>query len=109
MVPLPSLLVFATAEGTPVRFSNFMRRHYKPLVKAAGLPDETTFHALRHSCATLLIGSGVDTKSVQSVLGHTLAATTLDIYADAIEENVDDAMARLREALQRGRTTPTRR
>lgn len=45
------------------------------------------FHDLRHTQATLLIGNGVDIKTVQNRLGHSRAATTLDIYATALPEN----------------------
>jgi integrase len=42
------------------------------------------FHALRHTQVTLLIAQGVDIKTVQARLGHTLASTTLDLYAGVI-------------------------
>ena len=42
------------------------------------------FHDLRHTQATLLISQGVDIKTVQNRLGHTLASTTLDLYAGVI-------------------------
>ncbi|MEG1197147.1 MAG: tyrosine-type recombinase/integrase [Raoultibacter sp.] len=45
------------------------------------------FHDLRHTQATLLIGNGVDIKTVQNRLGHSRAATTLDTYATALPEN----------------------
>jgi len=94
-----TLLVFTTAEGTPVRFSNFARRHLAPLVKAAGLPASTTFHGLRHTAATLLLAAGVDVKSAQAVLGHAKASHTLDLYADSVPGNVEAAMRRLGDAL----------
>ena len=42
-----------------------------------------TFHDLRHTYATVAIASGVDVKTVSSVLGHSSAAMTLDVYAVA--------------------------
>src|SRR5262249_31066451 len=97
--PLPSLLVFTTAEGTPVRFSNFQRRHFAPLVKAAKLPATCTFHALRHTAATLLLAGGVDVKSAQAILGHAKASHTLDLYADSVPGNVAEAMRQLGRAI----------
>ena len=38
-------------------------------------------HELRHTQATLLIGSGADIKTVQQRLGHSSASLTMDIYA----------------------------
>ena len=93
-IPHPTLLVFQTGEGTPVRFSNFTRRVFKPLAKRAGLPS-VTYHALRHTAATLLLASGVDVKTAQTVLGHARASHTLDVYADAVPGNVDAAMEQL--------------
>lgn len=40
-------------------------------------------HSLRHTQATVLIGSGMDVKSTQNRLGHAQASTTLNIYAEA--------------------------
>ena len=48
-------------------------------MKANGLPDMSP-HDLRHSCATLLLDNGADIKSVQEILGHTNASTTLNYY-----------------------------
>lgn len=45
------------------------------------------FHELRHTQATLLIGSGVDIKTVQHRLGHASASLTMNIYAHAIAAN----------------------
>ena len=54
-------------------------RHMKRFVKTAGLPDVSP-HDLRHSCASLLLSSGADIKSVQEILGHADASTTLNFY-----------------------------
>lgn len=44
-------------------------------------------HELRHTQATLLIGSGTDLKTVQARLGHSSAQLTMNIYAHAIAQN----------------------
>ena len=54
-------------------------RHMKRFVRSAGLPDVSP-HDLRHSCASLLLSSGADVKSVQEILGHADASTTLNFY-----------------------------
>ena len=46
--------------------------------KAAGLPEWSTPHDLRHYYASLLIRSGASVKVVQARLGHASAKTTLD-------------------------------
>ena len=50
-------------------------------------------HRLRHTHATLLIGAGVDLKTVQARLGHAQFATTLDIYTHAIAAKDTEAAA----------------
>lgn len=49
------------------------------------------FHELRHTQATLLIGSNCDIKTVQHRLGHSDVQTTLNIYAHVIEANDEEA------------------
>ena len=45
------------------------------------------FRALRKAHATLLVAGGVDPKTVQDRLGHEKISTTMEIYAEAEEEN----------------------
>lgn len=61
------------------------------------LGKRPTFHDLRHTYATVAISSGVDVKTVSSVLGHSSAAMTLDVYAvaDPVAKRMSaDVMAR---------------
>lgn len=58
---------------------NAVTRRVKRFMAAHDLPDLSP-HDLRHSCATLLLSSGADIKSVQEILGHTNANTTLNFY-----------------------------
>jgi integrase len=53
----PHDLVFAMSDGGPMKLRNLVRRHFKPILKRAGLPDSIRLYDLRHSCATLLPGS----------------------------------------------------
>ena len=49
------------------------------------LPEDLTFHGLRHTSASLLIAQGTDLRSVASRLGHSDMTTTARTYAHAIK------------------------
>jgi integrase len=92
----PGGFVFTSAEGTPLR-RTFYRRHYKPAVRRAGLPEDLRFHDLRHTCAALLIAQGAHPKEIQERLGHSTIRLTFDRYGHLLP-SLDD---RLREGLDR--------
>jgi integrase len=90
----PDDLVFASAEGAPIRQNLFMRRHFKKAVKKA-LPEDKhglTFHDLRHTCASLLIAGGANPKQVQEHLGHNTITVTMDRYAHLFAGHDDEVM-----------------
>jgi integrase len=73
-------LMFATLEGKPIDAHNLLKRVWKPALRRAGLPYRK-FHALRHSCASLLLAAGEPVPSVAKQLGHASIRMTLDVYA----------------------------
>lgn len=46
-----------------------------------------SFHALRHSCASLLLAAGVPIRDVSELLGHSDVRLTLSSYAHVLDEN----------------------
>jgi hypothetical protein len=62
-------------------------------VKAAGLPEGTTYHDLRHFYASLLIRHGESVKVVQARLGHATAAEMLDTYSHLWPDSEDRTSA----------------
>ena len=77
-------LVFAGSTGHPLDQINLVRRHFKPILKRAGLPKEFRVYDLRHSCATLLLLAGENPKVVSERLGHASITLTLDTYSHVL-------------------------
>ena len=61
-----------------------------------------TFHALRHTHASVLIKCGVDILTVAKRLGHAEPSMTLNTYAHLIE-GADEAAAKAIEGMLKGR------
>ncbi|MCR9093726.1 MAG: site-specific integrase [bacterium] len=95
--------VFAGELGEPIRNSNLSRRVLKPILKAAELPEDLKkrfrWYDCRHTCATLLLESGVNPKIVSERLGHSTVAFTLDRYAHVLPGQQEEASAALEAAL----------
>lgn len=92
-------LIFTTSAGTYVRQSNLHRRNFKPILKAAGLPDMRLYD-LRHSAASILLALGENPKVVQERLGHRDVGMTLNTYSHMLEGLQQQATARMAQALQ---------
>ena len=92
-------LVFATETGGIVNPSNLRNRSFARLLKRAGLPADTRFHDLRHTCATLLLSRNVNPKVVSEMLGHATIAITLDTYSHVLPNMQDSAARALDKAL----------
>lgn len=66
---------------SPRHFSKIYRR----LCSKAGI-NNTKYHSLRHTHATEMIESGMDTKVVSERLGHTDIRTTFNVYVHPSED-----------------------
>jgi integrase len=84
-------LVFTTIEGTMIPPDNLSNNWHR-ICRARGLPL-VTFHALRHTHASVLIRDGVDILTISRRLGHSKASITLDVYGHMIG-GADEAAAR---------------
>ncbi len=73
-------LVFPNLEGRPLRRSVALRRGLWPALRRAGL-RKVNMHSLRHSFASALIAKGSPVTEVQSILGHSSPAITLNVYS----------------------------
>lgn len=94
-------LIFRNEVGNPMDHDNFRERIYEQEFSECFTGPEKLkgvrwgghwikFHGLRHTAATLMLGSGIDVKTVQEILGHKDLATTMK-YLHAISGSVGAA------------------
>jgi integrase len=91
-------LVFATADGRPLRRSNALRYGLWGALRRAGL-RRVSMHSLRHSFASALISGGAAVSEVQMLLGHSSPAVTLKIYSHWFKSQDSGAVARLSDLI----------
>ncbi|MFI1563729.1 tyrosine recombinase XerC [Streptomyces sp. NPDC020490] len=90
-------LVFMTKYGTPIEPGN-LTRMFALRARRAGLrviPLRNT----RHTCSSLLVALKVHPKVAQRILRHSQIAMTMEVYAEASEEEVRAAVGKLSAAM----------
>lgn len=68
-----------------------IRKVLKKWVSDSGIDKHITFHQRRHTCATLLLNSGVDIYTVKEILGHTDIGTSMQ-YAKVVDKTKREAV-----------------
>jgi integrase len=86
--------VFSASNFEPMNEVNVLNRHFKPILKKAGLPD-IRLYDLRHTCATLLLSAGENSKVVSERLGHASIVLTLDTYSHVLPDMQQGASDKL--------------
>jgi integrase len=81
--PRLSKLVFPSTRGEPLNGRNIYHRDFLPCLQAAGL-RRVTFHALRHTFASMLIQQGASLVYVKEQMGHSSIQVTVDTYGHLI-------------------------
>ena len=111
----PGELVFPGPSGQPIDYHNWRSRVWAPLLTSTG-PDAEhpervavtgTFHMLRHFFVTALIQSGVNAKMAETLAGHHSASFTLDQYADAVPEQLEEAGEKVASVLSKAAKNST--
>jgi integrase len=88
--------VFPGREGRPADQGSLRRRVLLPAAERAGLSG-VGFHTLRHTCASMLIESGVSPLRLQRWMGHHSPAFTLDTYGHLIDGDLGPPLDLRRE------------
>jgi integrase len=101
----PKAPVFATTTGTELDPHNVRRTILRPVALGLGYYDEVAgkdgeprqrttlgFHALRHTCPSLLFAEGRNVKQVQAWLGHATPTITLETYVHLLDEGVGEPL-----------------
>ena len=91
--------LFTTWDGHPMH-PDTLPRWFDKFLKRHGLPD-INIHGLRHTCASLMIASHVDLRTVSRRLGHAQVSTTGNIYAHQIQSADEAAAGAIELALTR--------
>jgi integrase len=92
-------LVFPNETGSLFNPSNLRNRSFKRIKARSGVREDLRFHDLRHTCATLLLGEGVNAKVVSELLGHASITITLNIYSHVLPDMQDSAADAMEAAL----------
>ncbi len=89
----PAGHVFVTRTGQPWQSDN-LYQSLQRVREMAGL-GKMNPKGLRKSCGTLLVHLKVHPRVVKAILRHSRISTTMDIYAEALDPDVIEAVGRL--------------
>ena len=87
-------------DGGNIIRPDYVTETFLKLLKKKKL-KQIRFHDLRHTCASLLINSGVDPKTVSKRLGHSDTSITMEIYTHAFEESKNACADRFDEMMKK--------
>jgi integrase len=90
----PDALVFATWSGKPISPNNVLRRWVFPACAALNLPN-ATWLTFRRTYASWTHDKGVPGKVVATLMGHTNADVTINIYTQVLDASVRTAVDRI--------------
>lgn len=94
-------LVFTDTSGGPLEETT-PNRIMTAVLKRANIRHRT-FHELRHTVGTQMMGWGVNPKVVAELLGHSNVNITLDLYSHVSPTMQAEAVSRMEKALGEGR------
>lgn len=109
-----SQFLFCNKDGVAIT-PREMRTKFKIILQKTNLP-KITLHGMRHTYTALQIQSGIDMKSLQLLLGHANAKTTMDIYSHVTKDknkanidNFDQMLKNLESGAKAGHTKESKK
>ncbi|MBJ7339040.1 site-specific integrase [Mycolicibacterium sp.] len=99
----PSEYLFPGPDGGPMAIGWF-RVRFDRAVRKLGVPGVTP-HTLRHSAGSLALASGASIATVQKLLGHRNATTTLNVYSHMLPDDFDNLAAAMDSAARKASTS----
>ena len=90
------VLIFARLDGSP-ESPRVLSKQWAALAREMNL--SVTFHALRHTHASMLIDAGIDIVKISKRLGHANVSTTLDVYSHLFAAKEDKSAAAINSAI----------
>jgi integrase len=91
-------LVFPSADGGP-QYPRNLSGDWKEACALVGLDPPVTFHALRHTHASMLIDRNIDVVKIAKRLGHANPTITLQVYAHLFQKRDDVSAAAINDAI----------
>ena len=82
------------------REAGALRFRLEKHLKLAGCP-RLSFHAFRHTHASILLNAGLPYKEIQTRLGHAKISVTMDTYSHLSKENQKRAVSFFETALEK--------
>ena len=89
-------LVFRSPKGDYLRHSNFSRRTFKKILSNSEISN-FTFHDLRHTAVSQMIGLGINILTISKLVGHANPSFTLNVYSHLLPNFVDEARIKIDE------------
>ncbi|HEV6514138.1 TPA: site-specific integrase, partial [Streptococcus pneumoniae] len=82
------------------RDARALRSRLEKHLKLSDCP-RLTFHAFRHTHASILLNAGLPYKEIQTRLGHAKLSMTMDIYSHLSKDNKKNATSFYKKAIEK--------
>jgi integrase len=89
----PNDYLFPGPDGEPMR-NDYLSWRFEKAAQSAGL-EGITIKTLRHTAGSLALQAGASVVTVQKLLGHRNATTTMNVYSHMLPDDFDNLAAKM--------------